>query len=385
MNRTINFKLNSFPQTPALLRANPQTGNSLTRFSFNLARLFHHYYLDGYGATPPNPDYSNLEYLQFLTASNDFRFLGNGPGVNTQKKRTISQELGQAFCRLFLHDFCGIVYFAHMDKIIDKTIHPAFSGISIKRISKGDVPDYFCAKSSQQFYIGEAKGRYSSINFTTTEFNNWRDQFKRIHVLGASGNPIKTKGFIVATRFATENHPNVFSELLAEDPETNGSELTNDSIENINFYKLIIINHYGRILSRMGLNLVSNSLIQGFELPAELTYNLPVWQCLAPPFLGRLFVGGYFAQETPKFITNKNMHFFSPDILKINSSTPFFIGLELSVVKSIFQACRGNWNILNEIRPSDAIDFGISDFAWSNDNTVSGSLQYFALVNINTF
>jgi len=124
MNKTIDFALNKFPCVPHHLRTVASIDKADSKFTVDLARLYHHYYTDSYGVTPPIPNHANFEYLKFLGSCNDFRFLGEGPGASTGKRRTISTDLGQAFCRYFLYEFCGITYFAHMDKVWITTLIP---------------------------------------------------------------------------------------------------------------------------------------------------------------------------------------------------------------------------------------------------------------------
>src|SRR5579859_6602536 len=108
MERTVRLSMNNFAGIPSSLQAVP--GVPTTQLSINLANLYHHYYEDCYGTQPPNPDPAQFEYLQFLAPTSDFRIRGDAIGVGTAVRRHRSNELGQAFCRMFLHDHCGITY-----------------------------------------------------------------------------------------------------------------------------------------------------------------------------------------------------------------------------------------------------------------------------------
>lgn len=263
MIRTVNIKLNKFPVIPNTLRGKSTLNNGIIiadDVPINLANLYHHYYLDNYGLIPPNPDYKNFEHLNFLTSDKDFRIEPeNGIGISTAAKRNKSYELGQAFARLFLYNNLGIVYFAHMDKIINNQVHRGFGGIKIRRILSGDVPDYLCARDvGKKIYIGEAKGRYTSFDFSTQEFSHWRKQFDRIEVLDKNGNLLSIKGYIVATRFVTKNKKRIKTTIYAEDPKTKGNIDINDS--NNNLSSVIISEHYSNILGKLRLPVLAKEL-----------------------------------------------------------------------------------------------------------------------------
>jgi hypothetical protein len=272
MNKLIDFQLNEFQQIPAQLRQRPEINLPSGNFTIDLCRLYHHYYLDSYKPAPPDPNHANFEYLRFLAPTDDFRFLSDGPWTNSGKKRRISTELGQAFCRYFLYEFLGITYFAHMDKVLNRTTHPAFNGLKVKRIRPGDVPDYLCAKSVNRPYIAEAKGRFSNINFNSAAFDEWRQQFLRIGVYDRNNIPLNIKGYIIATKFTTEkNRPNIKSKLSAEDPELKGK--TNFPENEFGLRNGCIAIHYSRILSKFGLGLLSASLESGFTVPRDLSFQ----------------------------------------------------------------------------------------------------------------
>lgn len=170
----------------------------------------------------------------------------------------------------------------------------------IKRLQNGDVPDYLCAKKSNHPFIGEAKGRFSSISFKSSEFDNWREQFQRIVVTDKYGINKKVKGFIVGTKFSTEmNKSSNKSKVFAEDPETNGDEFLSDS--SLGIGRGCIAIHYSRLISKLGLTLLSESLELGFIVPEQLSFNLPVWKCNFPPLKEHLFVGVFFLIQSLKW------------------------------------------------------------------------------------
>jgi len=220
MNRTVRFQLNRVRPTPTGLRADPTIDAPALETSVNLGQLFLQYYFDSYPSGPPNPDPSRFEYLQLVSSASEFRLHAHVTVASTVKKRSLSTEMGQAFCRLMLHDHFGIAYFAHMTEVLNKPTHAAFEGMRIERTSPGDVPDYLCARKVTVPHVAEAKGRFSSISFASAEFKRWREQFTRIRVVDRAGIPKVLKGFIVGTRFATEtNSATVQTTTFIEDPD----------------------------------------------------------------------------------------------------------------------------------------------------------------------
>jgi hypothetical protein len=107
MNKTIRFVLNDFPCVPHRLRKIAAIDAATDTFVVDLARLYHHYFVDNFDAKTTLL-HSNFEYLNQLSETRDFRFLDNSIGRNKYKKRSISSELGQASCRYFLYEFCSV-------------------------------------------------------------------------------------------------------------------------------------------------------------------------------------------------------------------------------------------------------------------------------------
>lgn len=385
MHKTIDFELNKFAIIPDKLRKSSQENTADSEFFVYLAQLYHHYYTDSWGVNPPRPNPADFEYLRFFAPCNDFRFSHIVSSIHEGKKRTISYEMGQAFCRYFLYEMCGITYFAHMDKVLDKKTHPAFNGMSIKRISKGDVPDYLCAKSVLNPFIGEAKGRFSNIAFSSSAFNEWREQFARIEVLDKRNIRKKLKGFIVATKFTTEiNTLKNRSKLLAEDPETLGDESLGQ--DEFGLGRGCIAIHYAKLISKLGLNLLAQSLEFGFVVPKDIQYNLPIWRCNFPPLDGQLFVGGYFGDIETDLRKLSNGHIaFIPNALKLGIPSPSFYGLSLNVFKTLREVCLGEWDRLSNLPELPDTDFRPSNLSWLRDGSISGALEFFEFIGTEIF
>jgi hypothetical protein len=194
MKRIIHLNLNKVIQVPESLRRDPKVNEAAATLSVDLGRLFHHYYFDSYNSEPPDPDPTSFEYLRFLSATPEFRFKDKGPGASSGKRRSISTELGQAFCRFILHDHFGIRYFAHMDRVLDRPSHSAWDGMQVVRILDGDAPDYLCAELVTKPMLAEAKGRFRSVSFASNEFQEWRGQFSRVQVRDKMGVALRVKG-----------------------------------------------------------------------------------------------------------------------------------------------------------------------------------------------
>lgn len=172
---------------------------------------------------PPNPDPAQFEHLRLFTSETELRARGDGLGDNPAFRQHRSNELGQAFFRWFLYEHVGITFFGHMNKALRGDLNGVFDGIKIERAPKGgNAPDYLCASDSNSVFLGEAKGRVTPVSFQSAEFKVWRKQFSNVIVTDQSGIMRSLKGYVVATRFASESHPRVHSTLLAEDPSTRG-------------------------------------------------------------------------------------------------------------------------------------------------------------------
>lgn len=385
MNKTIKFGLNNFLTVPHKLRAFPNVDVPDTEFIVDLSRLYHHYYTDFWGVNAIDPNYINFEYLRFLDNCRDFRFLEARVSTSVGQKRTISNLIGQAFCRYFLYEFCGITFFAHMDKVLNKELHPAFNGMKIRRVLVGDTPDYLCAKSVTKPFIAEAKGRFDNINFNSEEFAHWREQFQRIRIYDRNNIPKRVKGYIVGTKFTTtENRPTNMSKVMAEDPETSGDEMLNENENGLGLGCISI--HYSRIISKLGLQLLSSSLEDGFVVPEDLVYNLPVWECNYPPLKGERFIGGYYSDIQPQFQQLNDGHaILYHNILKLGIPSPSFFGIRESTFKTLRSVCLGNWNLLAEIKEMTDTEFRPSNLSWLRDGSITGALDFFEFVGIETF
>src|SRR5438477_2585806 len=117
MEKIISLSLNKFPVVPNSLRSLPAINLAQAEIRVNLASLYHHYYFDSYGVSPPDPDPTHFEHARLLLPDGRLRVRGEGLGASVSARRNKSNELGHAFCRWVLHDHLNITYFAHLDKV----------------------------------------------------------------------------------------------------------------------------------------------------------------------------------------------------------------------------------------------------------------------------
>jgi hypothetical protein len=271
LSRFIGLALNKFPTTPNTLREKPSVDGARGDIVVNLASIYHHYYLDKHGRVPPDPDPAHFEHLQYLTPDPEFRVLGEGLGPSTASRRNQSSELGHAFCRWFLHDHLNITYFGHIEHFLRRAMHPAFRQLTIERSGKGDTPDYFCAEAVNKIFLAEAKGRHSAIAFANKDFSTWRDQFSRITIKDAAGRLRTVKGYIAATRFATESKPSAKSTIYVEDPDSPGERPVGPD-DGPALGAAVIALHYSGIAHKLNQPILAEALSQGFAVPNEILF-----------------------------------------------------------------------------------------------------------------
>jgi hypothetical protein len=342
MERLLKLALNKFNEVPATLK-HPASGAAVSEFNVNLASVYHHYYLDTHGCVPPDPDPAHFEPVRFLAATDDFRFLGNGLGVGTMVRRNRSSELGGAFCRMFLHDHLGITYFEHVERVLSKSTGVPFNGLRLERTASGDIPDYLCASSPESVFLAEAKGRYDSISFKNKEFNRWRKQFTRVVLRDSAGEERPVKGFIVATRWATESGPSsVTSTLFAEDPVTSGNRPLSHE-EALPLGREVVSRHYASIAAKLDQPILAAALSSRSIIPPELRLRAVVWELLLGPMKGRHFVGGYFSPPGKDLDIRKEDErylFGSSNPFRLGSGRGTFFGLEESIFRAVVLAAR---------------------------------------------
>lgn len=351
MKKSLHLALSKYNPIPQSLRG-AHVGQTVGAIDVDLAALYHHYYLDNYGIAPPSPDPAQFEYLRFLVPNADFRFQGDGLTISTSARRSSSTQLGQAFCRWFMHEHLGIKYFAHMSSLIG-THDPSFHGFSVERTQPWDTPDYLCSAGLGSVVVAEAKGRYTPVSFTNREFGSWREQFKRVRVLDENGVPVSVKGHIVATRFATEHRTRVDSKLYAEDPNTEGQEPISQRTEAL-LSKQIAASHYADILLKLDQAHMSFALRNQLLMEPEIRITATIWRFSVGRRSAELFVGGYHGgySDRPLIeIVDDHVVRQRPDPFRLGIHSGTFVGVELSVFKHLVQVCRGSAGLLEDSIP----------------------------------
>lgn len=381
MEKTLKLALNRYVPTPHSLREDPTIDSPRQEVAVGLASLYHHYYLDSYGRVPPNPDPAQFEHAQFLLPSFDFRIQGSGLGISPAIKRHRSNELGQAFCRWFLHEYLGITYFAHIERLLNRRPATGAPDCTVERSAAGDTPDYLCASGSGDICLAEAKGRYSSISFKNKEFEAWRKQFSRVVIKDALGAPRIVKGHIVATRFATEvDSDRLRSTIWAEDPNSPGERFL-DAASTLPLERAIIAAHYSDIASKIRQPVLASSLRSGLPMPAELQVVGVVWRVQAGPLQGRRFIGGYFAVDgiaASGRNSDGRITFNPPDPLRLDLPGFTFFGVEEDILRQVVALARRQTTVAPQIVTFEQTDFFYSGFSVLRDGTAIGPLDFFS-------
>jgi hypothetical protein len=380
MERTLRLALNRFAVVPAALQV-PPGGVARADISINLASLYHQYFLDSYGTAPPDPDPAHFEHLGFLLPTPQFRLRGDGIGVGPEIRRHRSNELGQAFCRVFLHDYLGITYFAHMAQVLDRSAQSPFGGVRVERIQSGDTPDYLCAAQGPQVFLAEAKGRYPSVSFQSREFETWRQQFCRVLVRSADGRVRSIKGYIIATRFGTETRPRLTSTLYAEDPESPGDGGL-DEESSAGLRNIVVGLHYGGIASKLNQPILGNALSSGFLVPEEIRFPATVWEFLLEPMRGMRFIGGYFSPQgaLPIRKHGDRLYFGPPDPFRLDVGRGTFFGVEESVFRQMTVTARSGSAIEGPGRQFEVVHPFYSAVSIMRDGTVLSPLDFLSPV-----
>jgi len=320
MRKTINLALNKYVPVPHSLREDPSKDLPISQMQVDPARLFHHYYLDTRGYAPPNPDPAQFEHLALFLPCDELRVRGDGFGIGTAFRRSTSNQLGQAFCRWFLHEHLNITYFAHLEAVLNRKAHPHFGGHTVSRIGKGDAPDYLCAEHSSTVYLAEAKGRTTSISFGSADFKKWRSQFSRVAVKDKHDTLCSVKGHIVAARFATEaDGDRIKSRLLAEDPASPGDVPLREAP---GLGSAVIALHYSDIAAKIRQPILSTALTLGVTVPAEIQFpgrGLGICRTSPPR---KAICKGLFPQSRWRRSSANKTRGWSDSLLRYKSITP---------------------------------------------------------------
>jgi hypothetical protein len=379
MERDFRLALNDFLSIPEGLRIEPSIDVPVEQLKVNLATLYHHYYWDKYGVQPPAPDPAHFEYLRFLEPCGEFRFAGDGPGAHTGVRRNISMETGQALCRQFLHDQLGVPFFAHVSEIINRQeAKGPFAGCILRKTAAGNAPDYLCANRTNELYLAEAKGRFTSISFANKEFDSWRKQFDCVEFTNSRGALEALKGFVVATRFAIEAKGPRWSTIFAEDPRTPGELPMNDDARR-EFSRAVTEIHYGRIAQKLGQPILAASLGLGFRVPDEIRFPAIVWEFQTEPLKRRRFVGGYYplAEGVRPIQTKDNdIAFLRDDPFRLDVGNGVFVGVQEHIFRQMASMARNGGGLLDAEPPASFAPF-YSAISTLDDGSIVGPVEFF--------
>ena len=345
MNKTVALKLRNFRPIPPGLQSQTNARRPANQLRVSLPDLFHHLYLDSYGRTPPTPNPFNYLYPPMLARGTALRFLRDGLGSHKEARIGEHNKFGKAFCRWFLSCHCDIHHFAHMDQVLNDGFAHRLGPIQVTRAAKGDTPDYLCSRNNRNLFLAEAKGTSSAISFDTTKFDSWRQQFRRVRCTHRNGRIRRLKGYIVATRLATENDsPNARSTVLAEDPETEG-DAPLDEQDAGEMAQAVVCAYYADILDHLRQPLLAAVLRSGDVLPSETKVRIAIWEGLAAPARGLRFVGGYYpppGRSCEDVIWWPQPQLSIPAPICLSAAEATFFGLELNTFKQLHSiALRG--------------------------------------------
>lgn len=375
MKKTVAVSLNKFPTVPPSLSSDSE---GLTDpIDVDLARLYHHYYLDTRGTEPPTPDPAQFQHLSLLLPTTEFRVRGDGFGTHAAYRQHVSNELGQAFCRWFLYEHLHITYFAHMEHVLNRGALAEYGGAGVERVSSGDVPDYLCTENRSDVFLGEAKGRVKAVSFDNADFKTWRKQFERVVVKDATGTPRSVKGYIVATRFALETMPKVKTQVFAEDPETQGEGTLRDAPF---LGEMVVALHYSTIAQKLRQPILAAALESGVAVPNEIQFPATVWELMIPPYKKKRFVGGYFPGPdgiAPVQLREGGLHFLPADPLRLDFAPGTFFGVEENIFKSICALARLRDRGEFSLRPLPAPEFVYSAISFLRDGSIIGPVDFF--------
>ncbi len=390
MQKSVKLAINDFPNVPPSLQSSKDPATSVDQITVELADLYHHYYLHNYDRVPPNPDPAHFEQIRYLMPCPEFRFQHGGQGANRTFKGNKSNELGEAFCRWFLDKHLDIHHVASIDSVRDHGALAQHGGVSVESDPDvvGNGPDFFCVESDGSISLAEAKGSRHAVGFTTKEFQTWRDQFNRVRVLDAHGQPMSVKGYIVAMRWAhQEDGANIFTKLSAEDPKTPGERPFVD--ESRGFAAAVKSIHYAGSLRKLRQPVLSTALAHGLLIPDELQFQVVVWQSVLPQLKGLRFVGGYFPSDPegglPYSIHEGKIIMQHKDPLRLDIGSGTFFGIAEHVFDRLVATARFGPAVINELRLMDRVATGYSGASLLKDGHVLGPVELFYPAEVLTF
>ena len=151
--------------------------------------------------------------------------------ASAEMRRAYSALYGRFFGRAVLASRFGFTQFVPLDT----EVTDVEGGIEVRRVRKGDVPDWVAWNPhSGSYVLAEAKGRLSGSEGTfrcgePACVKSGKAQFDRVAVWDASGRRIRTKNWVVANLWCTDRRQRRPVALLW-DPEGEGEGLSEEEI-----------------------------------------------------------------------------------------------------------------------------------------------------------
>ncbi len=169
---------------------------------------------------------------------------------------------------------------------------------------------------------------------------------------------IRVKGFIVATRFATESQPRVQTCIFAEDPESPG-ELPFEDTGDHSLGNMVIRLHYGGVASKLNQPVLAAALMGGFVVPEEIRFPVMVWQFQIGPLEGVRIVGGYFPSPHGALAVQKQgerIIFTVLDPFRLDVGRGTFFGVEESMFRQLITMVRLGVDMREPIRQFEKVE-----------------------------
>lgn len=374
MKKLLLLGMKRFSTIPVSLRADPSVDEHAKEIEVDFREVCHQLTIDNQGEA--YADEAGLEfdlYSRRLLPDKYVKFRESGLSRTSQGKGSYHALFGAAFCRWFLYKHFSITYFAELKPLIGRPLGSEFFLPSlIRRVLEGDTPDYLCARSDRVSFLAEAKGSMYSMPFDGKVFHKAREQFTRVEVLYGHSGPIQTKGYIVATRFANQDHTRVKSRLNAEDPETKGTSEYQEGPSTA-LYEAALRGHYAAVLDTLRFPLYAHSLREWFLLPPEHKIQVGLWTALIPPINGKRFVGGIFPSRRWRYYAPWNWEWDRLDLSRPNGT---FFGLELEMFLNVRQLSMRGSKAVDDIYEFEAEREPAGGFTLLRDGTLMAPIDY---------
>ena len=148
---------------------------------------------------------------------------------SAEMRRAYSAMYGRYFSRALLASSFGFTNFVPLSRN-DTLIE---NGVTVRRTNRGDIPDWIAwDPDSQSYVLAEAKGSLTGrdrnfLNETPTCVGAGKAQFGRVEVRDSHNRIIRTRNWVAANLWTTDERPR-WSVSLLWDPEGDGKELLPD-------------------------------------------------------------------------------------------------------------------------------------------------------------